>query len=593
MLGREWLPTPLEEEKDARLVEIRPAGSPPQFPFWRMVRVFAAYHWTTLRRRLAGGDDPDERAIRLRQAFEELGGLWIKIGQLLSLRTDVFSAAVCRELSHLQHRAIGFPYEDARRILRDELGVEVEEIFSEFHAQPLAAASISQVHLARLRSNGALVAVKVRRPEAEEAFQRDLRHIGGLIRLLNLLRLAPHIHLSDALWELEQMVKEELDFRYEAANTRRMRKSLQDHGIYVPKVFLEQCSRNVLTTEYVGGVLMSDYIRVEIEDPARVARWRAVNSVDPRKVGKRLLLSIMRQLLEDNLFHADIHPGNILLLRDSRFAFIDFGVIGTCEREFLANYKMSLLAMAQKDFSKAADLTLRFAIAPPALGQIKALRLELVRSFRCWESRSYLTGLGYHERSLSSAGMDSGRIMARYQVQLSWEFMRISRTWGTLDASLNYLIPSANYVNLFKSYFKDMKRRRYVGGRAVQGALSAVQGFVQTVEEAKTTLEPGLRRQALVGSAIGSFSERALQVVAMLFRFLRMGVVITMVFVGLLFIDLYHPWILPFSGHDWLDHLAGDVEGLTYEWWLVGLFLLMVAVGAISSGIKGIERRTE
>lgn len=590
MLGQEWLPTPLENRNNTHRVEIRARAPQKRFPFWRMIGAFIGYALTNQRNRLAGRNDPDERAVRLRLVFEELGGLWIKIGQLLSLRTDVFSPAVCRELSRLQHRAIGFPVEEARSILRAELGVEIESVFVDFDPEPLAAASISQVHRARLRSNGVEVAVKVRRPEAKDAFERDLAHIRGLVRFFNILRLAPHIHLADALWELEQMVQEELDFRYEAANTRRMRKSLRAHGIYVPKVFQAQCSRNILTTEYIGGVLMSDYISCESADPEGTARWRLENGINPRKVGKRLLHSIMRQLLEDNLFHADIHPGNILLLRDSRFAFIDFGVIGTCEREFLTNYKISLLAMAQKDFGKAADVTLRFAIAPPALTDIKKLRKEMMRSFRSWESRSYLEGMGYHERSLSSAGMESGRIMARYKVQLSWEFMRISRTWGTLDASLNYMIPNANYIDLFAGYFRSVRRRQMAPRTAIQNMASAAGKVIQTAREIKVTLEPQLRRQALVSSAIGSFSERALIFVAGLFRFMRTGVVLALGFALLLFMDQFHPHT---TGEQlWLSHLADDVEGIDYEWWVVGLMAAILGVIGISRAIKSLERNS-
>src|SRR3546814_179238 len=268
--------------------------------------------------------------------------MWIKIGQLLSLRTDVFSEAVCRELSRLQYQVIGFPLSEVEEALATEYGADVDDIFQYFSAEPIAAASISQVHLALLREPNVLVAVKVRRPRAEIAFIRDLRHLKWIIRIIEFLGLGQYLHLRDALWELEQMVKEELDFRYEAANTRRMRKLLKRHDIYVPRVFQDISTSRILVTEFIDGVLVSDYIRVSQQDPERIRRWCLANNVDPKKVGKRLFQSAMRQIFEDNLFHADIHPGNIMLLRDSRLVQIDFGTIGYCERNFLANYKAAL-----------------------------------------------------------------------------------------------------------------------------------------------------------------------------------------------------------------------------------------------------------
>lgn len=591
MLGQDWLPSPLVERGHRRPVEIRTPPPPPRYPFLRVIKAFATYKWTNWRRRKDAGENDEVRAKRLRATFEGLGGLWIKIGQLLSLRTDAFPLVVCRELAQLQHSAIGFPFTDVLRILREDLGPEADTIFSSIDETPLAAASISQVHVATLAENGVKVAVKIRRPEAQAAFDRDLSIIRRLIGFVDMLRLLPHAHLKDALWELSQMVREELDFRFEAANTKRMRKGLRGHGIYVPKVFLAHCSRHVLVTEYIDGVLLSDYVKVLDENPDRLAAWCRENDIDPRKVGNRLFRSIMRQLLEDNLFHADIHPGNILLLRENRFAMIDFGTIGTCEKEFLANYKISLRAMAEKDFPRAADLTLRFAIDPPSLGAIKPLRIELVRWFREWESRSHLSGIGYHERSLGAAGTGSGQIMAKYKVQLSWEFMRISRTWGTLDASLNYLVPDANYIKLFEGYFKDVQRRRGGVLRMIRNAAGAAKGAVEKVDEIRTLVEPIIRRQAILGSAIGGTGERVLRALSVLFGFFKHALVLSMGVALILFLSIHHENWLPHGGHPALDDVTDDFDHLPYETWIIYFLFTMLAVFAVRRMISKLERR--
>ncbi len=578
MLRREWLPTPLIPHRERRPVELRPHGKPPRFPAWRTISKLGGYFLTNLRKKFAGTRTEQDDAIRLRTAFEEIGGLWIKIGQLLSLRTDIFSEVMCRELARLQHRAVGFPPAEAMEILERELGRPIDEVFSEFQEHPLAAASISQVHIARLRAEDVVVAVKIRRPEARPSFERDLNHIGAFIRVLQIFGIGSHLHLRDGFRALRQMVEEELDFRYEAANTRRMRKTLREHKIYVPKVFVAYSSRLVFVSEFVAGVLMSDYIQVLNDEPHRAEFWCVENHIDPKKVGKRLFHTIVRQLLDDNLFHADLHPGNIVLLRDSRFALIDFGAIGTNERSFLANYKISLRAMGEKDFHKAADMQLRFAIDPPALSRLKDLRDELVMSYQQWETQSHLSGVGYHERSLGAAGAASGRIMYKYQVHLTWEFMRIGRSWSTLDASLSYLIPDANYIKLFAEYFRKKLQRTTRPLALLSAAARAVHNTAASISEYKEILEPALRKQYLVSAAFGSASERLLSTVSVVFQFVKMTLFAALIVSFVVFLNIDSNGIGD-GKFAWLDHTSAMFSHLPAVWrWLIFCFIGLALV---------------
>src|SRR5262249_51082517 len=138
---------------------------------------------------------------------------------------------------------------------------------------------------------------------------------------------------------------------------------------------------NIVVMERISGVLMSDYIRIRDEDPARVEEWLKVNHINPRKVGSRLLISFMRQLFENNLFHADLHPGNIILLRDSRIALIDLGSVGSLDHEFLTLYRGLQRALAMNDYGKAADLQLRLCAQLPSR-HLTEMRAELIRSLR-------------------------------------------------------------------------------------------------------------------------------------------------------------------------------------------------------------------
>lgn len=572
-------PTPLLAPRERPPIEIKEATAPPRWPTLRLIHVFGRFLLTNLILRMRSRLDPDDRALRLRQAFEELGGLWIKIGQLLSLRTDVFSAPVCRELARLQYRVQGFPFSEVRTSIEAGTGLSMSAIFSAFDENPLAAASVSQVHRAVLRRNGREVAVKVLRPHAALSFQRDLVNLGRFISLLETLRFAPHMFWRKGLWELEQMVNEELDFRYEAANTRRMRKTLREHDVYVPKVFLRYSSRDVLVTEFIPGVLMSDFIHVGQHDPERAAAWCRENRVDPAKLGRRLMESALRQLFEDNLFHADLHPGNILLMRGNHVALIDFGTIGSCTQSFLITYKGSLAALAEKDYLRAADMTLRLAIEPPAAGDLQNLRMELVRNYRHWEGRTHLHGLGYHERSLAAAGSDSGRILFDHKVQLSWEFMRISRTWGTLDASLSFLMPEANFMKLFASYAKKSQKRNMTPRKILHGLAGGLARTMATVEEYRDMLGPVVRKQVILAPALVRVSERVMKVCVSVFRFLFYAMLIGLAGGAVLLVHRFHPEYLWFHA-DLLEMLSDDYVSPYEAWWgaLIGGGLLLVIV---------------
>jgi ubiquinone biosynthesis protein len=580
----ELIPTPIIKHKERPPIVVADEHAVPRFPLLRMIRKFGGHLVNNLRLRLIAQYDEDAAAVRLREVFEELGGLWIKVGQLIAMRNDVFSDAVCRELSRLHSRAVGFPFEKVRESIRQDLGAEIEDIFEDFEEAPFAAASISQVHFATLPNRSARVCVKVLRPDAAHSFMRDLGAIKRLVGIFGTLGIGRHLHLDEALYELDLMVREELDFRYEASNMRRMRKTLRQHSIYVPRVFLDHSGRNTLVTEYVDGVLMTDFIETDRRDPSAQARWCAINEVNPEKVAKTLFYSSMRQLFEDNLFHADIHPGNILLLRENKVALIDFGTIGRSGRGFLATYRQSLSALAEQDFAKAADITMQLTITPPSIDRIKQLRTDLIRLYREWDGRSHLAGVGYHERSMAAAGSASGKVMTRHNVQLSWDFMRISRTWATLDASIGHLYPDADYMSLFRGYFKRSSRRSRQIKNVIPRTARLVNNVSKSVSEYENLLGPALRRRLIYTSAAGQMSERfALSLIAFL-KLIKWTVYILLIGGALALFDRHYSEIV------WLEqHLIRDFFDFVHQFGFfdlaIGLTFIVIIVYHVGQAI--------
>jgi ubiquinone biosynthesis protein len=401
---------------------------------------------------LIGGRLVVRNARRARLTIESLGGLWLKLGQLISLRRDLLPAAYCEELASLQDRAFGFSTEIARAIVERELKMPIDSLFSEFEDKPLGAASIAQVHRARLKFSGERVVVKIQRPDIQRQAERTLRWIDRMVRALVWLDVMPYFEWREMATELRETALEELDFRIEGTSLRRMRKYLKEDKVVVPRTYPRWTTRTVLVMEFIDGVFMTDYVTMLEQDPARVAEWERENGVDRRLVAKRLYVSLARQLFKRNLFHADMHPGNIILLRDSRVALIDFGSVGFLDAEFLTSYRFFLEAISDRNYGGAADLLFLLVSGLPD-GDISTIRAEVVAKFRAWEMRANTDGLAYHERSLTSAVSDVFLSLARHRIALSWSFLRVDRAELTLDASLMYLDPDRNYVKLLRKTF--------------------------------------------------------------------------------------------------------------------------------------------
>ncbi len=412
-------------------------------------------------RRLTG----QQLGIMLKEFCQRMGVLWIKVGQLLSMRADIAPREVRSELAKLQDRVSGFPGEEALSAVERELGGDWKLHFSEFDLTPIAAASIGQVHRAVLKREQVEVAVKIQRPAVEQIYDHDMRVVRLLVWLLEAAGFRPHARWSSMLWEIEEAMREELDYRYEASNMRRLKKTLVKHGVYTPIVYDSYSTRCVLTMEFVRGVLMSDYLATARTDSARLEQWQEENNVSPRLVARRLLFSFLRQVFEDNLFHSDLHPGNIVLLRDSRIAFLDFGSAGTMERDFRRKADLFLEALGTRQYSKAVDLFFLFSEGLPASG-MEDCKSELIRRLLIWDNKSRIEQLPFEVKTLNRMMDDLVFIAAGYGVAPVWSFFRMTRAMATMDASLQELFPEADFHNLIAGYHRQRAGR--LRGQMVQ-----------------------------------------------------------------------------------------------------------------------------
>jgi ubiquinone biosynthesis protein len=210
--------------------------------------------------------------------------------------------------------------------------------------------------------------------------------------------------------------------------------------------------------EFFQGALMTDYLHLLKNDADRLAAWLEENNINQRQVARRLHLSMLRQTLEDNLYHGDLHPGNIILLRNSRVALIDCGTVGFLELEYLQRFRMYLKALFELDYDKAADLTFLLAGSLP-VKDLEPMKEELVRTLRAWGTRSFVRRLPYKEKSLVGIWQECNKVFLRNKCTFEWQILRILRTSTTLDASLSLLYPEINYTRLGRLYFRQAEQR--------------------------------------------------------------------------------------------------------------------------------------
>ena len=297
------------------------------------------------------------RAKRLRLALEELGPIFVKFGQAVSTRRDLLPADIADELATLQDRVPPFEGGIARALIERAYGRPVAEVFASFEATPLAAASIAQVHVARLRS-GAEVVVKVLRPGMREQIERDLELLHALAALAERYwSEGRRLRAREIVAEYQKTILDELDLMREAANASQLKRNFAGSDLlYVPEVYWDYCRTDVMVMERIHGVPISDR-RALVAAGTNIARL-AENGV-------RIFFT---QVFRHNFFHADMHPGNIFVLVNDparpRYAAVDFGIVGTLDPRDQHYLAENFLAVFDRDYRRVAQLHLESGWVP-------------------------------------------------------------------------------------------------------------------------------------------------------------------------------------------------------------------------------------
>ena len=288
------------------------------------------------------------RGERIRKALEDLGPVFVKLGQMLSTRRDMLEEDIADELAKLQDNVPPFSSKLAREIIERELEQSIDDVFQIFENTPLASASIAQVHTATLRT-GEDVIVKVVRPEIEKTIRHDIELMYLMARMFSRFSATgKRLRAVEVVQEYEKTILDELDLMREAANAGQLRRNFKDSkDLYVPKVYWNQCARNVMTMERIHGIPSGD-----------ITQLNALG-VDMKRLAERGVDIFFTQVFTHNFFHADMHPGNIFVdasnPKDPKYIAVDFGIVGTLTADDQSYLADNFHAFFNRDYKGVAE----------------------------------------------------------------------------------------------------------------------------------------------------------------------------------------------------------------------------------------------
>lgn len=388
-------------------------------------------------------DVPETMGARLRAALTELGPTFVKFGQILSTRPDVLGPDVCAELSNLQDKVTALPFDQMLPVIEGELKGKLGDHFREFNEIPVASASLSQVYRARTQL-GREVAVKVQRPGIRKTIQSDLSLMRGLAEWIA-------EHVKELQWidpigtveEFNRTVMRELDFTIEAHVIQRFRKNYSGAtAVFVPRVEPDLSGPHMLVMDWIDGV------RVDAID-----QYEARNC-SPRTVAANGADTLSKQVFEFHLFHADPHPGNILVTRNDQIAFLDYGMVGHLEPNDVDAIADLLRAVFEEDSPRCVDALLKFTVA----GETEH-RAELehdVAEYIAFEARSVMGNA-----DVGKALDQITAILRRHKLQLAPRFSLLLKAMATIESTAKTLDKTLDMSPIIRPYVENIIKQRF------------------------------------------------------------------------------------------------------------------------------------
>jgi ubiquinone biosynthesis protein len=476
----------------------------------------------------------------LRMMLEELGITFIKLGQLLSTRTDLLPPEYITELSKLQDQvSTTISANEIAAILNEELDKPVQDIFAIFEYEPLAAASIGQVHTATLL-DATDVVVKIRRPGAIEQVEEDLAIIQSLADMANRRwDVAELYDVSGLVHEFAQTLRAELDYMSEARNAESFaRYFANEPAVHIPAVYLKATTSRIITMERIEGIKINNLTELEAAGLSR------------SELAKHATHIVLQMVFEDGLFHADLHPGNLFVRSEGQIGLIDFGRVGTVDERTQQQLAAVLLAIGMQDSERLTDAILAIAVTRKPVD-----RMLLQRDLQRLVS-------GFHGKSLKEIAFgaiinDALAIVRRYYLQLPSSFSNLFQTIVMLEGICTQLDPDYNLVELITPYTKKLIFKQHSGEAFLRRLGEAGSDWVHLgttlPQQLQRMLDSIERGQIEVGLRPATFDPLVLHTERIVNR-LVLGILVAALIIGLsIVLVVYHPAV----NQQWLGLLIG------------------------------------
>jgi len=385
---------------------------------------------------------------RLRSMFEELGPTFIKLGQVLACRPDLLPLEYAKELAGLTDSVAPFPFAEARDIIEKDLGAPLSSLFASFEPKPIAAASIAQVHQAVL-PDGREVMVKVQRPNIEENITRDISILRGIAQLID-----THVHelqpfnVPGIVEEFNRTINKELDFFIEGSSAAQLRSNFTESTVlYIPEVYAELSSKRVLVLERIDGVRIDDYAGIERMGFAR------------KDIAIKGAGAFFKMVLQDGLFHADPHPGNIFVLPDGRLGLVDFGIMGRVTEENREHFASVLVALAGHDYDALTRQYVNLGFVSEESVDIDQFKRDLKEDLA--ELLEPYYGMTIRQIDFGTYVERVTHLLHRHKLKVPQNLYLMDKALLTLEGILKQLDPGFDYFAAAQPYVEELIKRKH------------------------------------------------------------------------------------------------------------------------------------
>ena len=379
---------------------------------------------------------------RIRHMLVDLGPTYIKFGQIMSLRPDLIPKPLILELRKLQDEVAPVEYGDIREVVEKNLQRSLSEVFSFFDEEPLAAASLAQVHRAILRENKEVVAVKVQRPKIRQIIEPDLYILSRIAgQLHERMEWGKTYDLPKLVQEIRKTLLRELDFTREARHMKICRNNFAEvEEVYIPRLYEDYCSEHVLTMELVQGVKMKDL--------------GPEHDLDRELLSRRGLRLTVKQVLEDGFFHADPHPGNVMILDDNVFCLMDWGMVGRLTRKMRYELIDLINAVVDKDSEKIQEILLDLARADGSRPE-RRMEREILDILDIYHS------LPIQDLNLGQLLLDITTMLRENKLRVPPDLAIMIKALITAEGTARELYPELNIVEEAEPFVKKLALERW------------------------------------------------------------------------------------------------------------------------------------